>query len=170
MPDKEGHIRYKAIAIVLIILFIAVSVLAIIIRYSDIASQLEIEKHIAMYLDEKKAEKSFAVCLHSANGPVLTERSIRAPLLSDDLHLAAEAMLLSETQEEIAEGLISYIPEGTELIGIAMKGGYVFADFSDELENAPAEAFEEIEISLQENTGAEHIIIMILGSEREALD
>ena len=170
MSGKDGHIRYKAVAAVLIMLLIGISVLAVMMRLPAIASRLDIERHIAVYLEEKEAERSFAVWLHSANGPVMTERSIPLPLISDDLHLAAEAMLMSETPEDIAEGLVSYIPDGTRLIGIAMEGNYVFADFSEELQGAPAEALEEIRLTLQSNTGAENIVIMIDGSECKALD
>lgn len=170
MSERDGHIRYKAIAAVLIVLFIALSVLAIIFRLPCIASELDTERHIAMYLEEKNAEKCFPIYLHSANGPVRTERSISIPLLSDDLHLAAETLLLPETKDDISNGLISYIPDGTELIGISMKGGYLFADFTEELEDAPAEAFDEIVLTLFENTGADHIRILINGSESKAFD
>ena len=163
MSRSRGHIRYTLIEIVLILLFASAAVAAVFFRGSFTAEYLQLERHRALYEEEKNATSSFYVCLHSSEGPVMTERSIPRPLISDDLHLAVEALLLDESSSEIAEGLISYIPEGTRLSGISEMDGDVFADFSSELEGAPEEAFEEIILTLRENTGNENVRIMISG-------
>ena len=174
MSARRGHIRYTAIAVTLIVILIAVAAASILLRFSSVAASLELDRHIMMYLEEKDRTETFPICLHSVSGPVMTERTIKCPILSDRLHLAMEALLLDETAEDLADGLVSYIPDKTKLIGISVKNGYAFADFSKELSDAPEEAFEEIALTIKANTDAKHIRIMIEGmlldSECEALD
>ena len=174
MSARRGHIRYTAIAVTLIVIFIAAATASILLRFSSTAASLELDRHIAMYLEEKDRTETFPICLHSVSGPVMTERTIRCPIMSDSLHLSMEALLLDETAEDLADGLVSYIPDGTRHIGISLKDGYAFADFSEELSDAPEEAFEEIALTIKANTDAKHIRIMIdgtlLDSEGETLD
>ena len=86
-----------------------------------------------------------------------------SPSGRDDLHLAAEALLMPIRSEELQEGLVSYIPEGTELIGIAEKEGFVFIDLSSEMRGADRRAFEQIERTLRVNEWPCEIHFLIEG-------
>ena len=161
MSGEKGDIRHSSAAVAIILLLIFAVAVTVRFRLPTIKETLRSEEHIALYREEKSASVAYPVFLHSSSSPVLTERIIRKPLTGDDLHLAMEALLLPETEEEISKGLISYIPDGTSLIGIAVCHDYVFIDFSEELENAPDKAFEEIALTAKANTGAKHVCIMI---------
>ena len=83
----------------------------------------------------------------------------------DSLHLAAEAALIPPSKEETAAGFISYIPHGTELIGIAERDGYIFINLTDEMKKAPEEAFTAIADTIRNAIQTKAITFLINGEE-----
>ena len=99
--------------------------------------------------------------------------------------VAASAVLASLWRHRLPGFRLSAVPNCLPVVPIAVRGAewrdlpngidkYEFADFSKELSDAPEEAFEEIALTINANTDAKHIRIMIEGtlldSESEALD
>ena len=178
MENKsESRIRYSVIfTILLIILIIALGVLGY-FRIPSIIENLRLREHIELYM--RGTDEGVTVVLprilYSSSGPV--EKMATIPVLNRDrLHLSAEAALVPPSDEELANGLISFIPSGTKLIGISEKGGYIYIDLSSEMKGAGEEAYNEIERTLALSTPYESIRFMINGnlvsrpSERKTLD
>ena len=143
---KESRIRYRVIfSVLLIILIVLVSVLGY-YRLPLIIEKFSLMEHIALYMKGEDEGLSITLprILYSASGPV--KDNVQIPVLNrDTLHLAAEAALLQPDDEDLANGLVSFIPEGTSLIGISEKGGYIYmvTDWEEYAE-------EVLEISSQE--------------------
>ena len=55
---------------------------------------------------------------------------------------------MDESEEELRNGLVSYIPEGTKLLGVSEEAGYIFIDLSKEMAGADRRAFEEMKRTL----------------------
>lgn len=104
----------------------------------------------------------FPVFLFSKDGPVLCYREIETGF-KDNLHLTLEALLLPSEDVELGEGLISFIPEGTKLVGVSRKGKLVVAAFSHELLSSPdiEKAIEQIEKTLSVQEDNLRVAIMV---------
>ncbi|MBO8435959.1 MAG: GerMN domain-containing protein [Spirochaetes bacterium] len=85
----------------------------------------------------------------------------------DTLHLAAEAAIAPVTSKEKAEGLVSYVPKKTRLIGISERDGYIFINLSDEMEKASEEAFKAIEDTIMRAVPSKALRFLIEGEEIE---
>ena len=170
---KESRIRYRVIfSVLLIILIVLVSVLGY-YRIPLIIEKFSLMEHIALYMKGEDEGLSITLprILYSASGPV--KDNVQIPVLNrDTLHLAAEAALLQPDDEDLANGLVSFIPEGTSLIGISEKGGYIYIDLSEEMKDAGKRAYEEIERTIALSYPFNAIRFMIGGklSESESLD
>ena len=140
--EKErGRIRYTRVFALALAVYTAALLAIAIPRIPGVMEKYRISEHAAMYLAKDHANPaSFTVVLSSSSSFTETERTIERQG-RDDLHLAAEALLMPIRSEELQEGLVSYIPEGTELIGIAEKEGFVFIDLSSEMRGADRRAF-----------------------------
>ena len=178
MENKgASRIRYSVIfTILLIILTIAVSIAGY-FRIPGLMDYLRLKDHIELYMKgtDEGVTISLPRILYSSSGAV--EKMVTIPVLNRDrLHLAAEAALTPPSDEELESGYISFIPEGTALIGISEEGGYIFIDLSAEMRKAPEEAYNEIERTIALSIPYKDIRFMINGrlaerpSEREALD
>ena len=157
------RMRYGRIFFLILIVYAAIMLSISLPRIPDILDMYRVKEHIGLYLRGEKAEEStFTVVLSTASGYMESERSIER-LDRDDLHLVIEALLLDESEEELAAGITSCIPEGTKLRGIAEADGYVFIDLSKEMRGADAKAFEEIRRTLVLLEGPVSISFMIEG-------
>lgn len=150
MADDKGRkgIRYSRIVLLILIIYTAIMLALSIPRIPGIMEMYRVKEHIDLYINGDEAETAtFTVVLSTASGYAESERSIER-LGRDDLHLAVEALLLDESSQELAAGMLSYIPEGTRLRGISKADSYVFVDLSREMKGADSRAFEEIRRTL----------------------
>lgn len=121
---------------------------------------LRLDEHAAMWRSGKEPMQGAVMprILESGDGEAIVEVEIPA-YGSDMLHLAAEAALAPAP-----EGFSSAVPEGTRLIGAAQSNGYAYIDLSEEMEGAPAEAFDEIRRTIELSLDLKQICFMIEGS------
>ena len=162
--EKErGRNRYTRVFALALAVYTAALLAIAIPRIPGVMEKYRIREHAAMYLAKDHADPaSFTVVLSSSSSFTETERTIERQG-RDDLHLAAETLLMPIGSDELQEGLVSYIPEGTELIGIAEKEGFIFIDLSSEMRGADRRAFEQIERTLRINEGPCKIHFLIEG-------
>ncbi len=151
MPEdkRKSRIRYGAVFAILLLLYAAAVSFLVRMRLPAMMDATRIAEHIELYMQGPVPEPSAEVqrLLYSSDGAVVTT-SILPSFGRNRLHLAAEAALLPPTEEELAAGLVSYIPEGTELIGISKRADYIYIDLSDEMLGADDRAWEEIRESI----------------------
>ena len=162
--DKDSkRIRYNRIILLLLIAYTAIMLVLSIPRIPQILDMYRVKEHIDLYLMGDEMETgTFTVVLSTASGYAESERSIER-IGRDDLHLAIEALLLDESEVELASGMISYIPEGTRLRGISASEGYIFVDLSKEMKGADSRAFEEIRRTLVNLEGPVSVSFLIEG-------
>ncbi len=161
---RESRIRYTAVFAVLLLLYAGCTGFLLYTRLPGIIAASRISEHIELYRNgaEEMAVIEIPRVLYSVSGPA--EVTAEIPSYGRDLlHLAAEAALLPPDEEELERGLVSYIPEGVELIGISERAGYIFIDLSKEMETAGERAFEEIRRSIALSFSYEEIVFMIEG-------
>ena len=147
--EKErGHIRYSRIFVLILIAYTVLMLSLSIPRIPWVMKMYRVQEHAELFMHGHDEEmKSFKVVLSTSSSYAESERSIESRG-RDDLHLALEALLLDESEEELRNGLVSYIPEGTKLLGVSEEAGYIFIDLSKEMAGADRRAFEEMKRTL----------------------
>ena len=127
MEKEKGHFRYL---LIMYIMLIPVIVSLFFLFRSDIMSNIEtsgVIRHYAIWKEEKSNTVStYSVALYSNNNIIFEDRAITRK--ADDLHSLVEALLMPLSNE----GLTTYIPEGTKLIGISEEMGFFYVKLSQE--------------------------------------
>lgn len=75
--------------------------------------------------------RTFSLCYYTPYGSKMKDVVVRERP-SDDLHQMLEALVDTPSRSVVLEGLISYIPDGTRLIGATIDDGIAFIDLSEE--------------------------------------
>lgn len=156
------------ISIVLFIILIAASSAVIYTRLPYAIDILRIKEHYELWKERPETFSSIDVprIIYRNGEEFITKIRIEDKGL-DELHIAAEAAISPLSQEEIRSGFSSYIPEGTTLIGISEKDGYIFIDLSEEMKKADQDAYKEIESSLRQSLNFRELIVLIEGEMSE---
>ena len=84
----------------------------------------------------KEEKDTYSCALYSIDGPVIRDLEVNKGF-TDDRHMMIEALLGGPSEENLAEGLITYIPERTRLIGISEKNNICFVALSDRFLSSP---------------------------------
>ena len=158
----KGRIRYTRIFILILAFYTAAMLFLAIPRIPGTLRKLRFQEHVRMYEGNTEEYAVIPVVLSTSSSFAISERTIERKG-RDDLHLAVEALLLDGSGEELEEGLVSYIPDGVRLLGIAEKDGYVFIDLSKEMKDAGRRAFEEVRRTLALSEGPVQVSFMIEG-------
>lgn len=103
-----------------------------------------------------------------------TARTVAGGDVSALVRSALAVLLEGPTEAEQAEGLVSQIPEGTQLRGVRIIGGVVRADFSREVESGGGSAsmlgrMWQIVYTATQFPQAPRVQILIEGQQREAM-
>ena len=103
-----------------------------------------------------------------------TARTVAGGDVSALVRSAMAVLLEGPTEAEQAEGLVSQIPEGTQLRGVRIIGGVVRADFSREVESGGGSAsmlgrMWQIVYTATQFPQAPRVQILIEGQQREAM-
>lgn len=165
MTDNGGRsrIRYLVILGLLAAAYTAGAVAFSIASWPSFCERYSLGRHLEAYIDDKQDNiQLIPVVAYSSTFPITVLRTVRASD-RDDLHTRIEAVLAEPGEMEKERSLRSWIPEGTELIGASEENGYIFIDLSEEMENAPDIAYEEIGRSLSLWKDYKGIRFMICG-------
>lgn len=92
----------------------------------------------ALYFNtlRKEEKDTYSCALYSIDGPVIRSLEVNKGF-TDDRHMMIEALLGGPDDENLAEGLITYIPERTRLIGISEKNNICFVSLSERFLDSP---------------------------------
>ncbi len=173
IQDESRRPRVRYFFIFSILLFVYIGILTGVAWPYAKANFLKfrLKEHYELFKMEEAGIMSEPLTLvfYSPTGPVKVERSVRTHD-EDYLHLILEALLKGPDENALRLGYVSYIPEGTRLIGASEINGIVFADFSSEIEKSPylSAALEEIKETLTQ-TG-KYYEVHILSSGKEIQD
>ena len=159
----KGRIMYARIFSLVLLLYAIGMGVFIAPRIEPVLEMYRVREHIELYLKgEEKVYADIPVVLSTSSSYQQSVRTIERKG-RDDLHLAVEALLLDASVDELRKGMLSFIPEGTKLIGIAETDGIVFVDLSKEMLGADYRAYEEIRRTLELNEGPVEVNFMIEG-------
>lgn len=132
MEKEHSHFRYL---LLLYIILVSITVPLFILTLPLIRSNLEkssLIEHYRLWKEEKSGrEKYYPAALFSGDEIITVDRKCRT--IEDEKHSLVEALLQPLSDEEKAKGFVSYIPEGTTLIGISGEDGYFFVEFSSSI-------------------------------------
>lgn len=161
---KNTRIRYALIFSILLAVYITALIFIGLPFAKNNINSSNIKEHYALYKKTKKTNPDWiasTVYLQGVNGAVKTERWIE-DIGEESLKSALESLLLPLSDDEVKRGLVSYIPKGTELIGVSESDGYIFVDFSDEilLSSNIDKAVEQIEMTIRSVVDPEGICII----------
>ena len=99
------------------------------------------------YIDREKdkGDVTYKVAFYSPYESVMRNASVEKKP-TDEIHLSLEALLKGPGEEEIKEGLVSYIPKGTSLVGVTIEDGIAFVDLSEEIKESEdlKKAYEQV--------------------------
>ena len=136
MEKEKGHFRYL---LIMYIMLIPVIVSLFFLFRSDIKSNIEasgIIRHYAIWKEERSnTDSTYSVALYNNSNIILVNRTI--PRKADNLHSAVEALLMTLSDDETAAGLVSFIPQGTKLIGISEEMGFFYVKLSSVFLSSP---------------------------------
>ena len=154
-PSSTSRIRYSVVlSICLAVYFVLVLSISIPVLIKNL-KKANSKEHFEMYVNtlKNRPETTINAVYYTINGPVTVERTLTTEG-RDDYHLVLEGLFLPLSQEEIANGIVSYIPKDTALLGCTEVNGNVFVRLSRDFLNSPALnlAIGQIEQSLK-NTG-----------------
>lgn len=162
--EKHSRIRYALVFAILTLIYVC---MLSIVAYPYAVKNIEtsnIKEHIDAYKAQKSKDTWTTVisCLYGINGPVNVERSIEAKG-SNLLHTIIEAMLMPLSDEEIENGLLTYIPKKTELIGATESDNHIFVELSNDLlfSSNLNRAIEQIELTLETTMNPTAIYIIV---------
>ena len=148
---------------VLFIILISVSAALIYTCLPEALESVRAVEHYTLWLERDKTPALRSVKRVLYRGDIAVRSAAILPGTADNLHLAAEAAIAEPSKAERGAGLVSHVPEGTRLLGIAEKDGYIFIDLSDEMLNADERAFDEIRESIALSHDFRDIFFMIEG-------
>ena len=167
MSNKHSGIRYQLIFSILLAAYIAVLVYFAYPFAIENLSDLKAREHLELYLEEKTSVNFsvFPIFLYSNEGLVSKEREIEIQN-RDNLHLALESLLTGPNNEDLENGIISYIPKNTELIGVSEANGTIFAEFSTQLLGSrnPEMAYIQFEKTINASHQCKEIYIIVDGA------
>ena len=157
---RKGDALPKVILAALFALIVASAAAIVAVRLPYVRSYLNLDEHIALWKEGPDQGAMIRVprVVYKADGEEAVEDVTLPSFGRDILHLSAEAALIPA-----GEGFVSYIPEGTELIGISERDGYIYIDLTDEIRDADRMAFKEIERTLALSVDFIEIRFMING-------
>lgn len=165
--NKNSRVRYLLVFSFLLCIYIAILAFYSYPIFIDNLSEMDFEYHYNKYIEEKisKPATEVEVTLYDISGEKTMIKTLEI-LERDSLHLILEALLEGPTEEDLENGIISYIPAGTELIGVTEVNGIVFAQFSEELLSSPKPelAYKQIETSILQS-GEYREVSIIAGSD-----
>ena len=152
MSNKHSGIRYQLIFSILLAVYTAALVYFAYPFAIENLSDLKAKEHFDLYMEERSLIdfSTFPIFLYSNEGIVSKEREIEIQN-RDNLHLALESLLIGPDDEDLENGIISYIPKNTELVGVSEANGTIFAEFSDKLLDSrnPELAYIQIESTIK---------------------
>lgn len=165
--NRHSGIRYQLIFSIMLAVYTAVlAYFAYPIAKVNLSSA-DIQEHYQTYTSENatKEYQSYKIYLCSISGYEEIEREIEV-LGRDALHLALEALSMGPTDEELGNGIISYIPKDTEFIGVSEVNGSVFAEFSAGILSSrnPSLAYTQIEKTIRECFECKEVFIISEGA------
>ncbi len=160
MEKEKGHFRYLLIMYVLLIVVMAS--LFFLFRYDIKNNIIEsgILEHYAIWKEEKSnTDSAYSVAIYRNESIINEERIVTRK--TDDLHSLIEALLVSPGED----GSVSYIPEGTKLIGISEETGFFYVEFSSAFLSSSdiSKAVEQVKRTL-ENYYTVQSLTVICGS------
>ena len=167
MSNKHSGIRYQLIFSILLLIYTAVLVYFAYPFAIENLEDLKAREHFEMYIAEKSSIdfSSFQIFLYSNEGIVSKNREIEIQN-RDMLHLSLEALLTGSDEEDLENGIISYIPKNTELVGVSVANGTIFAEFTDKLLDSrnPELAYIQIEETIKASYQCKEIYIIVDGA------
>lgn len=161
---KHTRIRYSLIFSILLVLYIgALIFIGLPFAKRNILSS-NLKEHVILYKETKRKNPEWVsanVYLHGINGIVETERWTE-DLGDDSIKSALECLLLPLSDDEIKNGLVSYIPKNTKLIGVSESDGYVFVDLSNDIlfSSNIDKAIDQIEMTIKSVSNPDGIYII----------
>ncbi len=161
--NEKSPIKYTVIYGVLLLLFSISAFAYVYPKAKEKLEMVDIEGHYREYKASKSSGeiRTIAVPLYSAASIVYQDRKIEAHG-RDMLHLALEALLIEENDNEKNKGLKSAIAKKTKLIGASGDDGYYFIELSKEfLKSEDIEkALREIHLALEYYMSVKEITIL----------
>ena len=166
MEKKDLHIRYWVVTVLSYAAFFLALFFLLrgTIRTNFVSGGYRetAEEFIAMRNRTEYEKKD--VALWSADGIVISEKEMEKSL-SDDTHVLLEALLEGPGPDELSKGLITYIPEGTRLIGVTERDNMYFVALSKDFLDTPDKnrAFEQIKTTLASGRPGIRVALIVDG-------
>ncbi len=164
MPDREKNIRAFIAGLILYAAFLAALIFSLGPRIKanfidgEYISALRTYKDIML----EGEQESFNIALFSMDGIVMAEKTVKKGF-SDDEHLLLEALLGKNSRENIGKGLISYIADGTKLLGLSITEDVAYVELSEEFLNSAdiTKAKQQIEETLRASYGDLRVAVIV---------
>lgn len=166
MKHGQKNFGFYLIAIVLYIIFFAALFLSLSPR---IINNFKEGNYIETYNEYKRIRKdgeysSQKVAFYSLDGIRIVEENVLVGFRDND-HLIIEALLKGPSEENLKEGLISYIDEDTRLLGLSIENDVCYINLSEDfLSSSNLDlAKKQIEETLKANYGDIRTAIIVNG-------
>ncbi len=109
----------------------------------------------------KEEKDTYACALYSIDGPRIRDLEVKKGF-TDDKHMMLEALLGGPDEDDLAAGLITYIPERTRLIGISEKNNICFVSLSERFLDSPDTGKAVTQIKETLNNAYPHLRVAVM--------
>ncbi len=176
MNPLKGVPRTLIYLITALVIIIILS-LSVILSLGRIRSSVEASGVIAMIREHRSAQSREGESLYTLYYPLMsatedtyryTSTRVSVTVQESSYHSLLEALLAPLPQGPLLEGAVSFIPEGTRLIGFTVRGSIGYVSLSPEfLEDTPFEQCsyerrtDQIRKTLLENFSLEEVVFIV---------